>query len=157
MIDLSLSFLCSSDTYDQVLKDIDELISYSLEQKFHPFILVVGNIFVEITCARLVCKEVENSKKYKNIEKFDLGNIIEERRLTMYKKCEEQGGKIGFDKTRKLILFYDPDEFYISLQCIDKSRKATQKELMTGDGYPICSLRYKSADTLEELFGRLLM
>ncbi len=154
----SLSFLCSDETYNILISDIDDLLSYANNVKFKPIILVVGSIFVEVICAKLVCKDLDTDDtwfKYNKKQK-KLVRLFEDKRVKFYKQCEKNFGKIGHDKSRKIDIYYDPDEFYLAVRCIDSNRKSRGNEISSADGYPICSLKFKDTCDLSDIFGQVI-
>lgn len=154
----SLLFLCDDATYSNVLRDVDELIDFAKQKQFKPIILVIGSVFLEILCAKLVKDSLKLKKNLlsNKVIRDAFRQKLLEKRFYYYSRCENNHGKIGLDRSRNVVIFYNPDETYLSIQCVDGSRKAVQAEACSGDGYPICSLKFKDTEDLRQIFGSLV-
>lgn len=142
----------SKDLHTQIVQDIDSLIDAAKDRKLIPMMLAVGSVFIEIAAAQTVLSEskTENwDKEFKNNPNF-LADSFKEKKRKIYLMCLKAEGKVGEDVDRKIDIYFDPDEEYMRLTCVDKNSKAKDNEPSTGEGYPIMVLHFKPEDILPD-------
>lgn len=136
---ISIRSLGTSDIYKQLVGDIELLFEKAVEQKLVPRLMVVGPVFLEIASVQALIRELQ-------IDDWDvqvneslpiLSELISNKILTVYKMCDEHHGKFGEDPKEKISIYFDPEEDYITLQCVNpKIKSKNPADIKTKDGYP---------------------
>jgi len=139
----SLEYLGSQELYEKIIEDLNSIIYYAVASKFIPIQLVVGRIFVEMSCCHSLIADldIKDWSYVCNHRRDDISQLISERILEVLKDLEKKDGKLG-DK-EFLEIYYSPDESYISLYAADTTKRAEPGELSTADGFAILRFRYK--------------
>lgn len=142
---MSYSFktLGSNELQSQVLKDIDDLFRSCQLEKLIPICLVVGKTFLLISCAQYVKEQLKiKDWEYQVSNNYEkLSEMHKELILNTLRKCERDSGI--FDISDDLLIYFDPDEEYISMQVINP-------ELENLDEESIEILKYEEDDILSE-------
>jgi hypothetical protein len=74
--------------------------------------------------------------------------------LTTYEECIQNNGI--FDQYESLTVYFDPEEYYVSLHVANPTRKAEKFEHCTKDGHPVEIYRYEYEDILIKYNGELI-
>ena len=139
----SLIYLGSTELYEKIITDLNGIIHYSVSVDYIPFQLVVGRLFVEMSCCHSLIVDL-NIQDWKSLcisNRKKVQSILDERILEVLQSLEEKEGWLG---SKEIIdVYYSPDEQYISLYAVDPSKYADEGQLKTADGYPILRFRYK--------------
>lgn len=150
---ISFTLIGSNELHDQIVKDIDSLIEGAYKRNLIPLLLTVGNVFMDVAVAQSICatKSIiwENtfSKNKKRLSRF-----FDKKKKQLYNSILKSNGKVGHDESRNLDIFFDPDEPYLSLRCVDKNTKAKDNEPSTKQGYAILVVKFK-ADEIDEILS----
>ena len=152
-MELSLRALGSYAIQQQVLKDIEDLIKTCKFEGLIPIHLSVGPVFIEIGCAHSVRSELKIKdwpyQVHHNSQVIMF--MFKEHILETYKSCDRKSGV--FDKTDSVVIFFDPDEEYITLYVANPNRKKKKNEPTNKDGHPIEKLKYEPEDILAKFDG----
>jgi len=151
-MNISIKDLGSKNLHQQVIDDIEELVSQAHAKSFIPFILVVGPLFLEVATAQYLIKEDKISNwigSYSSDYKT-LSELFKKKKLDLYTLCLKNNGSFGTDKERKLDIFFDPDETYLKLKCVDINTKSGDNTNVTAQGHPIYVLRFSPEDILPD-------
>jgi len=142
----SLSYLGSKELYIKIIQDLNGLMLHSFDQNLIPFQLVVGQLFVEMSCVHSLISDF-NLKDWegscKNIPQ-ELSFLFNTRYKEVLKVIEEKQGILGYKDT--IGIYFDPEEDYMCLYSIDPNTKADPTEIKTADGYLILRLSCKKED-----------
>lgn len=144
----TLSYLGSTELYEKIITDLNEIIQAAFESGYIPIQLSVGRLFVEMSCCHSLIVDLEIQDWSKMCEKNPrvLSELLEDRLVEVLAVLEENSGFLGEKET--IEIYYDPDEPYISLNAIYPQKSEGYEEYTTGDGYPIRRFRFKD-DELE--------
>ena len=149
MILYSLKTIGSKEFQQQILKDIEDLLKTCHLEKLIPLYLVVGRSFLEISCVQHLKNElnIEDWDSQLNKEYNTLSEMFHETRLNTVRKCEENYGI--FDLSEELVIYFDPEEEYLSIHAIDESIiKKKKKRKIDKDCIQI--LRYEKDEILTD-------
>lgn len=151
-MNIPFSLIGSEDLHNQVVQDIDILLEAAGDHKFVPVMLSVGTLFVEIASAQTVVSDysIDNWEVFYKKDPEAIIAYFKEKKKEIYDMCLKRLGKLGEDDKRQIKIYFDPDEPYMMLTCIDKNKKAKDNEPRTVQGYPICILRFKPEEILPD-------
>lgn len=157
-MNITLRVLGSSELHEEVISDIEHLISKAKSQKLKPFMLVIGKTFVEVGSAQALIQELDIDNWDKELDtNFEiLSELVRNKILLIHQLCEEKDGKFGRDEVRKIDIFFDPDEPYMTLFCADPAQKAKSDQIKTKDGYLICSVTFPSHEILVNFYPEII-
>jgi hypothetical protein len=153
-MEISLKTLGSYEIQAQILKDIEDLLKTCQYEGLTPLYISVGSIFLEVNSANKVRSDLQVSDWNYHIEKHFpvLRNMFVEYRLELYKRCAANSGV--FDRNEDIVIFFDPDEAYVSLYVANTKKKAkTKSEPQTRSGHPVSKLQYEDEDILVDFNG----
>jgi len=149
----SLSYLGSKELYVKIIQDLNNLMLHSFDNNLIPLQLVVGQLFVEMSCVHSLISDF-NLKDWEssclNIPK-ELSFLFDTRYKEVLKVLEEKQGVLGYKDT--VGIYFDPEEPYMCLYAIDPNTSAEPHEMKTGDGYLILKLSYKEEDYTVKLIN----
>ncbi len=150
--ELPLKTIGSSELHEQVLDDIDNLIKEARKQNLKPFILVVGPLFIEIGSAQSLIQELKIPDWEKAISELGdiMKNLLSDKILSIRKMCESKNGMFASDTIKGINVFFDPDEPYMTLKCVDPATKGEPGEAVTKDGYLILTMKFRKEEILVE-------
>lgn len=157
-MNLNYSFLCSDELFDRITADIKELIETAQRSQLKPTILLIGRVFLDLGVSRSICQEYKINKISLDLKEFfsSMSQIFQERLLKLMLKCEQEDGFVGSDKNYNIELYFDPDEDYMSLLCIDPITRPVEGDLVDDSGKKILTLSFDKEQLIELLFSNLL-
>jgi hypothetical protein len=146
------SEISSDKLRDQIIGDIDFLIDGAATKKLKPFILVVGTLFVETGTIQSIMQDLVLDTEECSFEENSkvIIALFKSKRILIYRDCENKSGKFGRDEQRGVDLYFDPDEPYLSLICIDTNKSGGNTDLKTADNYPYYKIKFKPEEVLVE-------
>ena len=142
---------------EAVLKDLDQLALNCKSKNFVPLYLIVGKLFIELSCVQDLVKQF-NVLNWDNIIDNDLSRLSTEfnkSKLNLLNAIHEYNGEYSIDPITSLKIFYDPDEEYFSLICADPSKKAASDQRATKDGFAIYRLSFTDGEILPDYVSKL--
>lgn len=144
---MSFSFLTlsSDQLHNRILKDISGLLKTCRYEGLEPLYLIVGPIFVEVTCTQVIIDELGGHSLEDILETncSDLSEMFNKLKLKYYSNCE---GNLGiFDSNSGVTVFFDPDQSYLELHAVNPKKKAAKGECKVGSGHLVVTL---SADVV---------
>lgn len=151
--DISFKTLGSKELYSQLIEDIELLFDRAEEHKLVPRLMVVGPLFIEIASTQALIRELTINDWDDQVEQNlpIIKELVNKKIITVYKACEEQHGKFGDDSNKKIAIYFDPEEEYLNLHCVDpKSKSKNSDELKTKDGYHYVFIKFKLDEVLVE-------
>lgn len=144
-INLSFQLIGSKELTEKINQDIEDLVFHAVDQDLIPKILTIGRVVLESIATSTV--EYNFKKSWKRCLKAkNRGEIFSNFSFVMLDYVEsimKEEGIFDEDREKGFKTFYDPDEKYFRLLCIDPSRKAERRETATKDGYSYLALYYK--------------
>ena len=142
----SLEYLGSLDLYNKIIEDLNSIIYYAVSSKYVPIQLVVGRLFVEMSCCHSLIADldIQDWGYVCKHQRSEIVQLIDERVMEVLLDLESKNGKLG-DK-EYMEIYYSPDEDYISLYAADSTQLADEGQVKTADGYPILRFRYENKD-----------
>ena len=157
-MNITLRVLGSEDLHEEIISDIEHLVTKATSQKLKPMMLVVGKAFVEVGAAQALIQELDIKDWNKELDKkFELmSELVRNKILLIYQLCESKGGKFGTDPVRNIDIFFDPEEPYLTLYCVDPTTKAKGDESKTKDGFLICSVSFPSHEILVNFYPEII-
>lgn len=151
-LELPLKSVGSNELHEQVLNDIESLILRSNSRKFRPLILVVGPLFIEVGAAQTLVQDLNIPNWEQSVLEFKgiMTELLLNKRLSIMKMCETKNGEFAQESIKGMSVFFDPDEEYLSLRCVDTNTKGSDKDPTTKDGYLIVTLRFRREEILPD-------
>ena len=142
--------LGSPELRDQVFNDIEYILETAVTRGLIPKIMVVGSFFIHFGSVETVMVELGIKSWHEAISDDSpiLKDIVNTKVLNTYTTCEGNFGKFSHNKERGIDIYFDPDEEYISLRCIDPTTKSDKPECSTKDGYMIVTLFFEEKEIL---------
>jgi hypothetical protein len=150
---ISLKVIGSEKLRKHIVDDIQYILGVAKERSLIPKMLVVGSFFIKFGSVETLITELNIGNWEEAVQKSHttLNAIISEKLLATYEECEKQNGKFADTALIGIEIYFDPDEYYMSLKCIDPSIKVSNpNELATKDGYQITSLYFQEDEVLDE-------
>ncbi len=151
----SLVLLGSADLHQELVEDVEHLIHIAVEKEFRPLMLVVGPLFMYVGAIQSIIQDnqIKNWPEELQANRLELTRTIQEKILLIYQLCDLKSGKFTEEDTRKIDIYFDPDELYLNLLCVDPKTQAQGDELRTRDGYLIVSVAFPADDTLSHFLS----
>lgn len=166
---ISYKDIGSLELRKQVISDISYLFDLAEQESILPKMLIVGKFFVYFTSIDSVIAEL-GIKDWSNACKSPTFNLIKDiwisKILSVYENCEKNCGKFKTSVTKSddIDIYVDPDEFYITLKCIDPHSKNSLsnkegkliKEECSKDGYKIVTLTIPRSEVLSHFINNYI-
>jgi hypothetical protein len=140
----SLATLGSKYVEERVMEDIEELYEVAESNQFQPIILSVGPLFLDICSVHSIISELQIQNWIEELEqnRLIIAEMVNTRISQYYIQCEAADGIFDVDEARKVVLYFDPDDPYITLIC-----KVEEDD----DGAMLRSLKLKEEEILPEI------
>lgn len=159
---ISYNVLGSVDLHNQLLTDIYELMDKSIEEKLCPLYLEIGNLFIDVG----ICAALKEETGIENWHDYVIksGQLLRSTFPTMRREVLESidtksNGTTDYSLNRHsdsgLRVFYNPEEYYVSLAACHPKKKAQKGQPSTGDGYLIVTLRLSESEILKDYIDLL--
>lgn len=115
--------------------------------------LVVGILFVEVGIIQSILADLDlectGCSTFEDNVNLVLA-LFKAKRSMLYRDCETRSGQFGRDDERDIDIYFDPDEPYMALSCVDKNKSGGNTDLKTADGFPYYKLKFKPEEVLVE-------
>jgi len=153
MLELSLSILGSKEVEDQVISDLEELLSTAEQKNLDPIFISVGPLFLHISSVQSLIYELNIENWQEELERSTpiLRDLVREKLQFLYRKAEKDDGLLEIDEVHGLHVIFDPDDYYMSLIC--KVEKDTVENIPI-DGpttEPYRFLKFKNEEILPKV------
>jgi hypothetical protein len=137
--------LGSKETEATVLQDLDDMLTTAEQQNLKPMYLVIGRLFMDIGVAQAIQEElaIEDWEEDLGLYKAQILKVFKLKRFQIFKTSEERNGTI--DKELGIKVFFDPDEYYMTLKTVDPKEKPER-----GKTPHITSIKLKSEEVLSK-------
>lgn len=142
----TLSYLGSTELYTRLIDDLNDLLQSAYENNLTPIQLLVGKIFIEMSCCHTLISdlEIQNWEALCQSSFHEISSLLRERVMEILNSIAAKDGYLG---TRESVdIYYSPDEPYLSLLAVSPEKSNDIEEYTTGDGFPIRKLFFKEEE-----------
>lgn len=143
-MNLPLSLLGTKDLRNQVVSDVERIFNLASNQGLVPVTLAVGPIFIELAAAHSVIStyKIEDWESHVGNNPCFISELFAKHKKKLLDSSLQKDGLIRLDEKTGATIFFDPEEEYMNLTCVDRTKKAKDNEPSSGDGYLLRSFRY---------------
>jgi hypothetical protein len=130
-MDISLFLMGTEDLEKIILNDLEDLTKVAKEYGLKPATLIIGKFFIEVTAIKMLQGylniKTDLDWRFELAQNLDIISTLYTDQLSqLYSKCDKNNNILDYDPNKKISMFFDPDEEYLSLMCIKDSPETRQ-------------------------------